>query len=153
MKRPQKSAEPKKPIYFTTAGNAYYEDGIGYHPYASPAYPPSHMSPIGGASSGYYNQWPTSCSVSMKNSPPHTPITASMDSPYKLFPNNGLNAFSFGAPANGMGSMGSMGSMGMGQNISLYGGATYLPSPGMGSLATSTYPSVASYGLVDAKAM
>ncbi len=146
MKRPQKSAEPKKAIYFTTGnpGAVYYEDRVaGYHPYATPAYPSCHMSPVSSASPGYFN-WPTS--VSMKHSPPNTPITAPMDSPYKLFPSNSLNSFNFGAPPPS-----SM--CGMGQNISMYGGATYLPSPGMGSLSTSAYPSMPSYGLVDAKAM
>lgn len=149
MKRPQKSAEPKKAIYFTTGnpGAVYYQEDrvAGYHPYATPAYP-SHMSPVSSASSGYFN-WPAS--VSMKHSPPNTPITAPMDSPYKLFPSSGLNTFNFGAPQQPS----SM--CGMGQNISMYGGATYLPSQGMGSLSTSSYPSMpcASYGLVDAKAM
>ena len=151
MKRPTKSShEPKKAIYFTTGNPSagYYEDRVGYHPYATtPAYPPPHISPVSASTSAYFN-WP-SCGMSMKHSPPHTPISA-MDSAYhRPYTSSTLNAFNFGAPTNSMG-MGMGMSMGMGQSISMYGGAAYLPSPGMSSLASSSYPS---YGLVDAKAM
>ncbi len=148
MKRPQKSGEPKKAIYFTTGnpGAIYYEDRVaGYHPYATPAYPSSHMSPISSASFS----WPASC-LPMKHSPPNTPISAPMDSPYKMFPNTSLNSFNFGAQPQQPVSM-----CGMGQSFSMYGGATYLPSPGMGPMSTCAYPAMpgASYGLIDAKAM
>lgn len=152
MKRPQKSQEPKKAIYFTTGNPSagyLYEDTsrvAGYHPYAAtPAYPPAHISPMGASTPGYFN-WPTSsCSASMKHSPPGTPMSSQMcmesaATAYKPFASS--TAFNFGMPSTNYSS-----SMTVGQNFSMYGGATYLPSPGgIGSLTASAYPN---YGLVD----
>lgn len=151
MKRPQKtSQEPKKAIYFTTGNPSagFYEDQlIGYHPYAAPAYPPSHFSPAAVGGPAYFN-WPGSA-MGMKHSPPTTPISTplTMDSPYKPFATScsTLNAFNF-APASAANGM----SMGC-QSISMYGGATYLPSPGIGCLPPSC--GYSSYGLMDAKAV
>ena len=150
MKRPQKSQEPKKAIYFTTgnpsAGYLYEDRVAGYHPYAAtPAYPPAHISPMSASTQGYFN-WPAS-SASMKPSPPGTPMSSQMcmesaacATAYKPFCSS--TAFNFGVPSANYSS-----SMTVGQNFSMYGGATYLPSPGgIGSLTASAYPN---YGLVD----
>lgn len=154
MKRPTKPVnEPKKAIYFTTGnpGAGFFEDRIGYHPYATPASypPPQHLSPVGAAASGPYFSWPgTTCSSSammMKSSPPSTPMPSqcSMDS-YRQYCNttSSLNGFNFGANTSN--------SLPMGQSLGMYGSASYLPSPGLTGLGTSGYPA---YGMVDTKAM
>ena len=179
MKRPTKPInEPKKAIYFTTGnpGAGFYEDRVGYHPYAAPASypPPQHLSPIAGAASGssppYFN-WSggcsnsssmsnSSCSMSssntgsmmMKSSPPATPMNCAMDNSYRQYPNNSstsLGGFGFGGGS--MASCSSNLSMNMGgQSLGMYGTASYLPSPGLTGLGASGYPA---YGMVDTKAM
>ena len=146
MKRPQKPQhEPKKAIYFTTGNPSagYYEDRVGYHPYAAPAYPSAHISPPTAAASPYFN-WPSSSQYGVKCSPPPTPMSSVVDPSYRPFGScaSTLNAFNFGTP----------GAASMGQSIGMYtGSATYLPSPGIGPLGS--YPCGANYGMVDAKAM
>lgn len=151
MKRPQKSQqEPKKAIYFTTGNPSagFYEDRVGYHPYASPAYPPAHISPPTAAASPYFN-WPSSSQYGVKHSPPPTPMSSMMDSPYRPFGScsSTLNAFNFGTPT-------ATSCVGMGQSLGMYtGSATYLPSPGSAPFGSSAYPCAAHYGMVDTKAM
>eukprot|EP00731_Ephydatia_muelleri_P010529 Em0005g1115a len=161
MKRPQKNTnEPKKAIYFTTGSplpTCFYDNAIeqlqpalGYLPYAPSAYHPANNHSASMASQ--YFGWPVNASsmgyTGMKNSPPSTPLSNCnpLDSPYKSFANCGSlsTAFNFGPPLK---------NMGMNQStISMYGGATYLQSPGFGSLHGAYSPSA--YGLVDAtKAM
>ena len=159
MKRPTKPTnEPKKAIYFTTGnpGAGFYEDRVGYHPYAAPAAypPPQHLSPVAAASgAGPYFNWPgpgtTTCSstsaMMMKSSPPSTPMPShcNMDS-YRQFSNtSALTGFNFGASSSGNFAMG------MSQSLGMYG-SSYLPSPGLTGLGASGYPT---YGMVDTKAM
>lgn len=159
MKRPTKPLnEPKKAIYFTTGnpGAGFFEDGVGYHPYAAPASypPPHHLSPVAAASgtSSYFN-WPGSSSGSsggsngmlMKSSPPATPMPSqcSMDS-YRQYSNTQLGGFNFTGS-----SCSSNLPMNMGQGLGMYG-TSYLPSPGLTGLGASGYPT---YGMVDTKAM
>ena len=154
MKRPTKSqSEPKKAIYFTTGnpGAGYYEDRVGYHPYANPAsYPSMHLSP-GSAASGspaYFN-WPSSsCAIGLKNSPPATPISAQcMDTTsYRQYSSSAaLNGFSYGSGVSSTPCP-----MNMSQSIGMYGSATYLPSSGLGGIGAANYPA---YGMVDTRAM
>lgn len=160
MKRPTKPLnEPKKAIYFTTGnpGAGFFEDGVGYHPYAAPASypPPQHLSPVAAASgtSSYFN-WPGSSNGSsggnsgmlMKSSPPATPMPSqcSMDS-YRQYSNTQLGGFNFTGS-----SCSSNLPMNMGQSLGMYGTASYLPSPGLTGLGASGYPT---YGMVDTKAM
>lgn len=165
MKRPTKPTnEPKKAIYFTTGnpGAGFFEDGVGYHPYAASASypPPQHLSPIAasGAASPYFN-WPgTACSsssssaggVMMKCSPPATPMPSqcAMDS-YRQYSNttSALGGFNF---AGSTSSCNSSLPMSMGQSIGMYGTASYMPNPGLTGLGASGYPT---YGMVDTKAM
>nr|CAE51212.1 forkhead foxL2 [Suberites domuncula] len=145
MKRPTKpQSEPKKAIYFTTGnpGAIFYEDHVGYHPYAAPAasYPPAHISPLSAATNF---SWPSSYGI--KNSPPSTPMTGTgictMDTyrPYSSSYNLGTtNTSQYTMP---------------GQSIGMYGSATYLPSPGLGLGATNGYPAYSYSGMMDAKAM
>ncbi len=159
MKRPTKPAsnEPKKAIYFTTGnpGAGFFEDRVGYHPYATAASypPPQHLSPVAAASnssSPYFN-WPgsTTCSNSggmmMKMSPPSTPMPSqcSMDS-YKYSHNTSsaaLSGYNFGGSTSC--------SLPMTMGGQMYGNS-YLPSPGLTGLGSSGYPT---YAMVDTKAM
>lgn len=159
MKRPTKPLnEPKKAIYFTTGnpGAGFFEDGVGYHPYAAPASypPPQHLSPVAAASgTSSYFSWPGSSSGSsggssgmlMKSSPPATPMPSqcSMDS-YRHYSNTQLGGFNFtgSSCSNNL-------PMNMGQGLGMYG-TSYLPSPGLTGLGASGYPT---YGMVDTKAM
>lgn len=153
MKRPAKSqSEPKKAIYFTTGnpGAGYYEDRVGYHPYASPAsYPPVHLSPGSAASGTPYFNWPN-CSIGLKNSPPSTPISAQcMDTAasFRQYSTSAaLNGFSYGSGV----SSSPCPAMSMGQSIGMYGSATYLPSSGLGGIGAPSYPT---YGMVDTRAI
>lgn len=153
MKRPCKSqSEPKKAIYFTTGnpGAGYFEDRVGYHPYAAPAaYPPSqHLSP-GAAAASYFTNWPTS-SCGMKNSPPSTPpmSTCVADSGYRQYSHSTapLNPFNFGTATSSP--------MSMGQSIGMYASATsYLPPSGFGSLGSPAGAGYSAFGMVDTRAM
>ncbi len=183
MKRPTKPInEPKKSIYFTTGnpGAGFYEDRVGYHPYAAPASypPPQHLSPIAaasGASPPYFN-WSgcnsmtnnsTSMSVCstgstgsmmMKSSPPATPMHShcAMDNGYRQYPTSSSTSLGGGAASYGFGGGAASScssnslSMNMGQSLGMYGTASYLPSPGLTGLGASGYPA---YGMVDTKAM
>lgn len=157
MKRPTKPIqEPKKAIYFTT-GNphaGYYEDRVhvGYHPYATPAYPSAPgLSPVSAAaaaaaaSSPYFN-W-------QKNSPPSTPIAAAQYDPtYRPYCSSAAsNAFNMSCGASNCSLPMNMGNMG--QSLGMYGSATYLPSPGLSSLPGSGYSASMHYGMLDTKAM
>lgn len=149
MKRPSKPQnEPKKAIYFTTGnpGAGFYEDHVGYHPYAAsaPAYAPTQYSPLSTAASF---SWPSTCPT-MKNSPPSTPITGmySMDA-YRPY-SNSVSSYNFGPTSTAQCS-----SYPTSQNIGMYGSATYLPSAGLGFGSASNYPSYSYSGLLDAKAM
>ena len=170
MKRPTKPInEPKKAIYFTTGnpGAGFYEDHVGYHPYAAPASypPPQHLSPIAVAASGtgaYFN-WPgTTCDsnnvntiysnnssgMMMKPSPASTPMYShcSMDT-YRPYSNtSSLGGFGF----SGTTSCSSNLPICMGQNMGMYGNGSYLPSPGLTGLGASGYPT---YNMLDTKAM
>lgn len=167
MKRPTKPAnEPKKAIYFTTGnpGAGFYEDRVGYHPYAAPASypPPQHLSPVAASGAGPYFNWPgTTCNSSinsiysssammMKSSPPSTPMSyshCSMDS-YRQYSNttSTLGGFGFGGTTSCSSNL----PMCMGQSLNMYGSPSYLPSPGLTGLGASGYPT---YGMLDAKAM
>lgn len=160
MKRPTKPInETKKAIYFTTGnpGAGFFEDGVGYHPYAASASypPPQHLSPIAasGGASPYFN-WPgTACSSSgggmMKCSPPATPMPSQcgMDS-YRHYSTatSALGSFNF---AGSTSSCSSSLPMNMGQSLGMYG-TSYMPNPGLTGLGASGYPA---YGMVDTKAM
>lgn len=174
MKRPTKPInEPKKAIYFTTGnpGAGFYEDRVGYHPYAAPASypPPQHLSPIAAAAScasPYFNWSGSTCNsntsmasmcssvgssgMMMKSSPPATPMQAhcTMDTSYRQYPNtsSSLGGFGFGSSTSCSSNL----SMNMGQSLGMYGTASYLPSPGLTGLGASGYPA---YGMVDTKAM
>lgn len=163
MKRPQKtSGEQKKAIYFTTGNPSagFYEDRLaGYHPYAAPAYSSPHLSPgsaasVGSSGYGYTSSWPSS--MNSRLTPPSPPMASAMDSyrPYASTTASYGTAAAFSGGYNTPLASHSPVGMGMGmagQSISLYGGATYLPTSGYASLPSSGY--AASYGLVDAKAM
>ena len=150
MKRPTKSqSEPKKAIYFTTGNPSagFYEDHVGYHPYAAPAYPP-HFSPVPAAT-----PFSWSSASTMKNSPPSTPLSSMcMDPmPYSSRPySSSLGTYNFGATTQT-----SQCSL-PGQSLGMYG-STYLSScgTGLGLGPTPGYPSYSSYGsgMLDAKAM
>lgn len=170
MKRPQKSAsDQKKAIYFTTGNPSagFYEDRnnlAGYHPYAAPAYSSPHLSPgsasVGSVGSGYYpSSWSSSGSLGSTSrlTPPSPPPT--LDPSYRS--SYGTTASTYGTPpaysysgynASSVACQSSMAGAGSQSSISLYGGASYLPTSGYASLPSSGY-SAASYGLVDAKAM
>lgn len=151
MKRPTKSQqnEPKKAIYFTTGNPSagFYEDQVGYHPYAAPAYPPTHFS-----SAATPFSW--SSAGPMKNSPPSTPLsTMCMDTslPYSSRPySTSFHSYNFGGSAHT-----SQCSLPTNQSLGMpYGSTTYLSSPGLGQLGPSPgYPAYNYAGMLDAKAM
>ncbi len=147
MKRPTKSQpnEPKKAIYFTTGNPSagFYEDQVGYHPYAAPAYPPSHFS-----SAATPFSW--SSAGPMKNSPPSTPLsTMCMDTslPYSRPYSTSLQSYNFGGSAQT--AQCSLPNQGLG----MYGSATYLSNPGLGLGPSPGYPAYSYTGMLDAKAM
>lgn len=141
MKRPIKTAPEKKAAIYFTTGNpcaGYYEDRVGYHPYAASAgYQPTHISPGSAASPANYFNWPQS--LPLKDSPPSTPISGAMDAFCRGSYASPTSMCNFGSPVGGM-SMGQVGGM------SAYGNtaSAYMPSGGFG---------YSNYGLVDTKAM
>ena len=167
MKRPQKNSnEHKKAIYFTTGNPSagFYEDRLaGYHPYAAPAYSSPHLSPgsaAAGSGNGYYSNWTSASSMATSRlTPPSPPMASPIDS-YRAY-GNAATSYGAATPAYSAYNTPSvacqssaLGMQSMGQSISLYGGATYLPTctSGYSSLPSAGY-SAATYGLVDAKAM
>ncbi len=146
MKRPTKPLnEPKKAIYFTTGNPSagFYEDQVGYHPYAAPAYPPAHYSPA-------VTPFSWSSASTMKNSPPSTPLSnMCMDTiPYSRPYSGSLQSYNFG------GSTQTSQCSFPGQSFGMYGSATYLSSPGLGlGSSPGGYPAYNYGGMMDAKAM
>lgn len=147
MKRPTKSQnEPKKAIYFTTGNPSagFYEDQVGYHPYAAPAYPPAHGFSQVPAATPF--SW--SSASTMKSSPPSTPLSSMcMDSYGGRHYSGSLQTYNFGGSAQT-----SQCSL-PGQSLSMYGNGTYFSTPSLGLGPSPGYPSYSYGGMLDAKAM
>ena len=140
MKRPTKPiSQPKKAIYFTTGnpGAGFYEDNVGYHPYAASASypPPQHLSPLAVAASGTGSYFDCPCTICdsnnvsgmMMNPGPHSTLTyshCSMDTYTPYSNTSSLGGFGF----SGTPSCSSNLSMCMDQNMGMYGSGSYLPS-------------------------